>query len=246
MKVSTRIIGVIPARYASTRLPGKPLAVIHGKPMIQRVWERVSQSKYIDLVMVATDDVRISRTVFRFGGEFAMTSAKHKSGTDRIYEAVRDVECDIVVNIQGDEPFINPADIDKAIKPLLVYKDISVSTLCCEIKNKNEIDDPNIVKVIMDNDDNAIYFSRLPVPYKRKKDEKVKYYKHIGLYAFRKSFLARYVKMKQSSLEKAEKLEQLRILENGEKIKVVKTTHDSISIDTKEDLRRINKNNKFK
>lgn len=246
MKVANRIIGVIPARYASTRLPGKPLAMIHGKPMIQRVWERVSQSKYIDLVIVATDDVRITRTVFRFGGEFAMTSAKHKSGTDRIYEAVKDIECDIVVNIQGDEPFINPDDIDKAIKPLLVFKDIGVSTLCCEIKNKNDIDDPNVVKVILDKDDNAIYFSRLPIPYKRKANEKIQYYKHIGLYAFKKNFLTQYVNMKQSTLEKAEKLEQLRILENGEKIRVIKTNYDSISIDTKEDLIRINKNNKFK
>ena len=240
MKVANRIIGVIPARYASTRLPGKPLLLVKGKPMIQRVWEQASKSKYIDLVLVATDDVRISRTVFRFGGEFVMTSLKHKSGTDRIYEAVKDIDCDVVINIQGDEPFINPSDIDAVVKQLLVNKTVGVSTLCHEIKNKNEIDDPNVVKVITDKNGFAIYFSRLPIPYKRKKSEKVKYYKHIGLYAFRKDFLARYVKMKQSPLEKAEKLEQLRIIENGEKIKVAKTKHDSISIDTKEDLKRVN------
>ncbi len=239
-RVSNKIIGVIPARYNSKRLPGKPLIDINGKPMIQRVYEQASKSRYIDFVLVATDDVRISRKVFHFGGEFVMTSKKHKSGTDRIFEAVKNIDCDIVVNIQGDEPYINPAEIDKSIKPLIFDKKLNVSTLCYEIKNKHEIEDPDVVKVILDKDNYAIYFSRLPIPYNRNKREKAKYYKHIGLYVYRKEFLVQYIKMKQSMLEKSEKLEQLRIIENGEKIKVIMTKHDSISIDTVNDLKKIN------
>lgn len=245
MNISNRIIGVIPARYKSTRLRGKPLIKISGKSMIQHVWESASKSKFIDLVIVATDDKRIYEKVIDFGGEVIMTSNKHKSGTDRVFEVVRSMKCNIVVNIQGDEPFINSIDIDKAIKSLLINKDANVSTLCYKINKKDEIDNPNIVKVISDNNKNAVYFSRYPIPFKRNKSYKIKYYKHIGLYVFKKDFLKRYVKMKQSRLEKAENLEQLRILENGEKINVVETKHDSISIDTKEDLKRIKKFRKY-
>lgn len=239
MTVSRRIIGVIPARYGSTRLPGKPLITIKGKSMIQHVWERASKSKYMDLILIATDSRKIFDKVTGFGAEAVMTSKNHKSGTDRVYEAVRKLNCNIVVNIQGDEPFIHPVDIDNAIRPLMLQKNVNASTLCFHMKKKNEIEDPNVVKVILDKDNFSIYFSRYPIPFRSNKKEKVKYYKHIGLYVFRKAFLTRYVNMKSTSLEKVEMLEQLRILENGERIKVIETKHDSISIDTKEDLRKI-------
>ena len=239
------VLGVIPARYASTRLPGKPLIKIGGKPMIQHVYERCKKAKLIDKVIVATDDKRIYYAVVKFGGNAAMTSSKHKSGTDRIGEVVNQrtgelVNLNIVVNIQGDEPFINPANIDKAIKPLLKDKTVNVSTLAFRIKDKKEINDPNVVKVIFDKDGDAIYFSRNPIPYDRDRKGKVNYYKHIGLYVYRKSYLQQLIKMKPSTLEQAEKLEQLRVLENGGKIRVVVTNVDSQSIDTKEDLGKLN------
>ena len=239
-----RVLGVIPARYASTRLPGKPLIKIGGKPMIQHVYQQCLKAKLIDKVIVATDDKRIYDAVIKFGGNAAMTSSKHRSGTDRIGEIVKwqnseIAQCDIVVNIQGDEPFINPANIDKAIKPLLKDKTVNVSTLAFKIKDKKEINDPNVVKVIFDKDGDAIYFSRNPIPYDRDRKGKVNYYKHIGLYVYRKSYLQRLIKMKPSKLEQAEKLEQLRILENGGKIKVVVTNIDSHSVDTREDLRKL-------
>ncbi len=242
-----RVIGVIPARYASTRLPGKPLLKISGKPMIQSVYERCLNAKLIDKVIVATDDKRIYDTVVKFGGNAVMTSSKHRSGTDRIGEVVNQrtgepVNYDIVVNIQGDEPFINPSNIDKAIKPLLKDKTVNVSTLAFKIKNNKEINDPNLVKVIFDKDSNAIYFSRNPIPYNRDKKGTVDYYKHIGLYVYRKSYLQKLIKLRPSKLEQAEKLEQLRILENGGKIRVVVTKADSHSIDTKEDLKQLRKN----
>jgi 3-deoxy-manno-octulosonate cytidylyltransferase (CMP-KDO synthetase) len=238
--VSHKIIGIIPARYDSTRLPGKPLIDIKRKPMIQRVYEQAMKSKYLDLILVATDDMRIYKSVKAFGGEAIMTSKNHKSGTERIVEAVKKINCEIVVNIQGDEPYIDPKSIDLAIKPLLLDKNVNVSTLCFQLTKKNEIEDSNVVKVIFDKHNNAIYFSRYPIPYNRNKNNKVKYYKHIGLYVYRKDYLTKYIHMKESSPEKAEKLEQLRILENGEKIRVVETKCDSISIDTKEDLKKIN------
>lgn len=234
-----KIIGVIPARYSSTRLPGKPLIEIHGKPMIQHVWERSMRSKYIDRLIVATDDKRIFNAVKKFCGEVVMTSRNHKSGTDRIGEAVRNIRCDIVVNIQGDEPFIDPKNIDRAIEPLLKDKRLNVSTLCFKISDSNEIYDYDIVKVVFDKYYNCLYFSRCPIPYNRDKKSQPDHYKHIGLYVYRKKFLMEFIKMKQTKMEKAEKLEQLRILENGEKIRVVVTNKDSISIDTEEDLIRI-------
>ncbi|MCY7362133.1 MAG: 3-deoxy-manno-octulosonate cytidylyltransferase [Ignavibacteria bacterium] len=243
-----KIAGIIPARYASTRLPGKPLTLINGKPMIQRVYEQSLKSKYLEKVIVATDDRRIFDCVKSFGGNVVMTSVKHQSGTDRIYEAVKNLKCDIVVNIQGDEPFINPKNIDKAILPLLIDKEINVSTLAIKIKSTADLLDVNKVKVIVDNNNYAIYFSRNCLPYDMKNnpaDNRFigmnKYYKHIGLYVYRKSYLIKFSKMEKSYLEKMEKLEQLRILENGDKIKVVITNIDSVSIDTKEDLELINK-----
>lgn len=228
------IIGIIPARYKSTRLPGKPLLVISGKPMIQLVYEHSCKSKYINKVFVATDDKRIYDCVNEFGGNALMTSKEHKSGTDRICEVIKKIKADIIVNIQGDEPFINPKNIDKAIEPLIKDKKINVSTLAIKIKNKIEIDDPNKVKVVFDKNGFALFFSRSVIPFSRD-NIKTDYYKHIGLYVYRKEFLFKYINMTQTKLENAEKLEQLRILEYGEKIKVVLTNIDSSSIDTKRD-----------
>jgi len=240
------IIGIIPARFGSTRLPGKPLIKIKGKPMIQRVYEQAMKSKYISKVIVATDDKRIFNKVRSFGGITVMTSKKHKSGTDRIAEVAINERCSIVVNIQGDEPFIDPVNIDKAIKPLLKDKNLNVSTLVVRISDLDELYDTNNVKVVLDKYNNALYFSRSAIPFNedfrknfRKIPDKKNFYKHIGMYVYRKNFLLKLSKMKASYLEQSEKLEQLRILENGERIKVVLTKIDSFSIDTKEDIMKI-------
>jgi 3-deoxy-manno-octulosonate cytidylyltransferase (CMP-KDO synthetase) len=236
-----RIIGIIPARYESTRLPGKPLIKICGKPMIQNVWENAGKSKLLDKLVVATDNKLIYETVESFGGEAVLTSKKHKSGTDRIGEAAKKYKCDLVVNIQGDEPFISYKNIDAAIKPLLEDKKLNVSTLGYYFKDKEEINNPNIVKIVIDKNNYALYFSRCAVPYDRDRTEKIKYIKHIGLYVYRTNYLYEFIKLKQTVHEIAEKLEQLRILDNGEKIKVVISNIDSKSVDTIEDLESINK-----
>jgi len=243
-----KIVGIIPARYSSSRLPGKPLLLIKGKPMIQNVYEQSEKSKFINKVIVATDDKRIFNCVKNFGGEVVMTSTKHQTGTDRIYEAIKNIKCDIVVNIQGDEPYIDPKNIDNAIKPLIAVKSINVSTLAIRIKDITDLLDENKVKVVLDKNNFALYFSRSFIPYDMKhnplqkwalKDNK--YYKHIGLYVYRKEYLIKFNKTKKSYLENMEKLEQLRILENGDKIKVVITKKDSFSVDTKSDWDLINK-----
>lgn len=233
-----KITGIIPARYDSTRFPGKPLADINGKPMIQHVWESAKKSRFLNRVIVAADDKRIFDTVISFGGEAVMTSKRHKSGTDRIAEAVKNIKCDIAVNIQGDEPFISYKNIDKAVEQLINDKTLNAATLAVKIKDESEIKDPNNVKVVIDKNGNALYFSRSRIPFNRDKGN-INYFKHIGLYVYRKSFLMKLVKMKQTLLEKAESLEQLRILENGEKIRVVITKIDSISVDTPADLYKI-------
>jgi 3-deoxy-manno-octulosonate cytidylyltransferase (CMP-KDO synthetase) len=234
-----KIIGVIPARYGSTRFPGKALTDIGGKPMIQRVWESSSKSKLINELYIATDDKRIFDAAGRFWGKAVMTSSKHKSGSDRIGEAVKNIKCDIVVNIQGDEPFINPLNIDKAIKPLMTDKNIQVSTLCTKIKNVEEIDNPNVVKVVTDKNGFALYFSRHAIPFNRDNTKGISYFKHIGLYVYRKDYLMKFIKIKPSKLELAERLEQLRIIESGERIKVVVTNIDSVTIDTESDLKKL-------
>lgn len=243
-----KVAGIIPARYASTRLPGKPLILIHGKPMIQRVYEQAKKSKLVTSVIVATDDKRIFDCVKGFGGEVMMTSEKHQSGTDRLSEVAKKINCDIVVNIQGDEPFIDPENIDLAIEPVLKDKKLNVSTLIIKIKNSDELLDVNKVKVVIDRNNFALYFSRNLIPFDmaQKSLNKIKIgkniiYKHIGLYVYRKDYLLKIPKMKTGYLESVEKLEQLRILENGDKIKVMLTKKDSVSVDTIEDLKKINR-----
>jgi len=234
------IVGIIPARYGSNRFPGKPLADINGKPMIQHVYESAARSKLLKRIIVATDDKRIYNAVGRFWGDVVMTSQKHKSGTDRVGEAAKDINCDIVVNIQGDEPFIDYRNIDKAIAPLIKDKEINASTLASKLDDIREINDPNVVKVFFDKEKFAIDFSRTVKPYNQGK-KKANFYKHIGLYVYRKNYLLKFIKMKPSKRELAEKLEQLRILDNGDDIKVVLTRLNSLSVDTKEDLKRARK-----
>jgi 3-deoxy-manno-octulosonate cytidylyltransferase (CMP-KDO synthetase) len=234
------IVGIIPARYGSTRLPGKPLIKINAKPMIQHVYENAMKSKKLNRLIVATDDKRIYNTVAGFWGEVVMTSPRHKSGTDRVGEIAKNIQCDIVVNIQGDEPFIDFRNIDRAIEPLVKDRRINVSTLCCKITDVKEVSDPNVVKVAFDKEKFATMFSRKIILNTAK--GKANFYKHIGLYVYRKDFLMTFIKMKPSKGELSEKLEQLRILENGEKIKVVVTRINSQSVDTKEDLKKLLKN----
>lgn len=231
-----KIIGVIPARYASTRFPGKPLVMLNGKSMIHRVYEQAFYSKLIDDILVATDDRRILKEVISFGGNSVLTSKKHKTGTDRIVEAIKGIKCDIVVNIQGDEPFIKPEVIDTAILPLLKDSELNVSTLAFPfIEN---VKDENKVKVVFDKNNYALYFSRSVIPNNSRNKSNIIYYKHLGLYVYRKDFLLKFCRTKQSNIEKAEKLEQLRMLSMGEKIKVVITKDDSISIDTLKDYKK--------
>lgn len=243
------ISAIIPARYGSTRFPGKPLAVILGKSMIRHVYERVERSNYVDEVIVATDDERIFWEVKSFGGKARMTSHHHPSGTDRIAEVARDLPSRIIVNVQGDEPLVHPEMIDLAIEPLLRHPDIPVATLKTKISETQELMDPNVVKVVTDRSDFALYFSRLPIPFIRDywndhmKMESLEgmghFFKHIGLYVFRREFLLLFSSMEPSTLERLEGLEQLRILENGYRIKVVRTEHTSIGVDTQEDIPRV-------
>lgn len=233
-----KTVAIIPARYASSRLPGKPLKDIGGKTMIHRVYEQVKSSTNIDQVIVATDDQRIYDQVKDFGGRVQLTSKDHKTGTDRLVEVAKDLEAEIIVNVQGDEPLINPAMIDQAVEPLLKDHGIQMGTLKKKISDKEELENPNVVKVITDKDNFALYFSRSLIPYPRAGIE-FDYYKHIGLYVYRRDFLLRYVNLNKSKLEEQESLEQLRALENGYKIKVVETKYQSIGVDTVEDLERV-------
>lgn len=244
-----KAIGIIPARYASTRLEGKVLLDIAGKPMIQHVYERSSQSTLLAEVYVATDDPRILSAVERFGGKAHLTSPLHPSGTDRVAELAAKLEADIVVNIQGDEPLISPQMIESAILPLLGDCSVQMSTLCRRITDPQEVFDPNVVKVVQNREGFALYFSRSPIPFHRDlwkgSGASIEYgggvvcYKHFGLYAYRKDFLLRFSGLKPTPLERIEQLEQLRALENGYEIKVVESEEETIGVDTEQDLERV-------
>ena len=237
-----RIVGVIPARYGSSRFEGKVLADIAGKPMIQWVYERANQSKMLDELFVAVDDPRVQSGVEQFGGKAVLTAAYHKSGTDRIAEAIENMPVDIVVNIQGDQPLLDPDMIDEAVIPMIDNPEIQMSTLKREIE-KDEFDDPGVVKVVVDDNDFALYFSRSLIPYPRY-EENIRVFEHIGLYVYRKDFLLKISKMSLGYLEKIESLEQLRVLEKGYKILVIETKMDrtsGISVDTPEDLKKVEK-----
>lgn len=229
-----KIISVIPSRYASSRFPGKPLAMILGKPMIQWVYERVKSVKEISEVYVATDDKRIYDAVESFGGKAIMTG-ECSCGSDRVYQACEGIDCDIILNIQGDEPMIKTEMIRDLISAFN-DPDVYMATLKKEITEDCDINNPNIAKLITDSDNNAIYFSRSTIPYNRDKIKDVRYYKHIGVYGYKKDFLKKFVSLPQSSLEISEQLEQLRAIENGYKIRVVETQHQSIGVDLPEHI----------
>jgi 3-deoxy-manno-octulosonate cytidylyltransferase (CMP-KDO synthetase) len=235
------ILAVIPARYASTRLPGKPLVSIAGKPMIQRVWERARQASRVSRVIVATDDERIAKAVKSFGGEAVLTRADHRSGTERVAEvAVAHPDAEILVNVQGDMPLIDPAAIDAGIEAVRGEEDVKLGTLAVPIGNPAEIMDPNVVKTVLDFDGNALYFSRAPIPWVRDRQGPVhaKHLKHVGLYVFRREALLEFATFPQGDLERIEQLEQLRWLENGYRIRVVETEYITVEVDTPEDVKR--------
>lgn len=232
-------IGIIPARYGATRFEGKLLAELCGKPVIQHTWENAKKAKSIEDLIIATDDKRIYSCVKGFGAKVVYTSKEHKSGSDRLTEVVTSIDAKVICNIQADEPLIHPAMIDDVVSPLLKDKSILMTSLCHKIRNEHELLDPNIVKVVRDRKDFALYFSRSAIPYMRNQDSRgVNYYKHIGIYAYTKDFLFTFKSLPQSKLEKIEKLEQLRVIENGYKIKVVETKFDTVGIDTPEDLEK--------
>lgn len=230
------IIGVIPARYNSTRLPFKLLRNIFDKPLIQWTWENASRARSLDRLIVACDDQRIEEVVRGFGGDVVMTSARHLSGTDRIAEAVNHLDVDVIINIQADEPVVHPSVIDALAQAMRNDSDLVMATVRKKVDDEREINDSNVVKVICDKDGFALYFSRFSLPYYRQADTQKLYYKHLGVYAYTKDFLYTYRKLPVSYLENAEKLEQLRVLEAGYKIKVIETKFESCGVDTEDDL----------
>ncbi len=236
-----KIIGIIPARYKSVRFEGKPLAKIGEKTMVQMVYERCLESKLLNQVRVATDDQRIYENVLSFGGEAVLTGENIATGSDRCYEAVKNQDCEIIVNIQGDEPLIQPKVIDSCIQAILDAPKAVCSTPVVESNDIEEIYSPNAIKVALNQDFEALYFSRYPIPYHRSQIQIKEYYKHIGLYCYRKNFLEKYVTMPQTPLELSESLEQLRILENGYRIQCCLVDYESIGVDTKEDLEKVRK-----
>ncbi len=235
-------IAVIPSRYGSSRFVGKPLALVAGKPMIQRVYEQAEKSKAVSKTIVATDDKRIFDVVKEFGGEAVMTSDRCRSGSDRVAQTadILDLDLDdIIINIQGDQPIFNPETLDEMIAPFENDPDLVMSTLAFKIQDKREIIDPKDVKVTFDKNKFAMYFSRAQIPFPRDKDTNAEFYKHLGFYAYKKKFLDKLVNLPTGTCEHIEKLEQLRVLEFGYKIKVVITQYDSPEIDLPEDIKRI-------
>jgi 3-deoxy-manno-octulosonate cytidylyltransferase (CMP-KDO synthetase) len=237
------VVIVIPARYGSTRLPGKPLVTLAGQPMIQRVYERARMATRASRVIVATDDERIVKAVETFGGEARMTRPDHRTGTERVAEVAAHEKGDVFVNIQGDEPLLDPIAVDTAIDALLEEPAASIATVATPIKTPTDIMDPNVVKVVLDFEENALYFSRAPIPWVRDTGSiiQVRHLKHLGLYVFQRNALLEYATLPQGELERIEQLEQLRWLENGWKIRVAEVTHDAVSVDVPEDVARVEK-----
>ncbi len=241
-----KAIGVIPARYASTRFPGKPLALLAGKPVVQWVYERAKKAKLLNDVIVATDDQRIFDCVKKFGGNARMTRPDHPSGSDRVAEVARHAEAEVIVNIQGDEPLIAPAAIDLSVELLANQPADVVGTLVRRLTKPEELGDSNVVKVVLSDEGHALYFSRSPIPFVRGESDPTRwpqkhsyFYKHIGLYVFRRDFLFQFVEWAPGKLEQAESLEQLRILERGIRMAVAITDYEARGIDTPEDLQRL-------
>lgn len=235
------VVGVIPSRYSSTRFEGKVLVDISGKPMLQRVYERAREARLLDDLIIACDDVRVAKAAGDFGAKVVLTSKDHISGTDRICEVVNPLDVKVVVNIQGDEPLIHPTMIDSVARALLDDSSLSMATIIKAIDEPEVINDPNVVKVVIDKNNFALYFSRSPIPHCAQNSE-IKlpvYFKHIGLYAYTKDFLFIYKNLPVSYLEKVERLEQLRVLEEGLRVKAIETKYDTIGVDTPEDLEKV-------
>jgi len=247
-KTDSIILGVIPARFASSRLMGKPLADIGGKTLLQHTYEGAKNSKLMDKIIIAVDDEQVAKAARSFGAAVMMTPKDCPSGSDRIAIVAKEFpRAEIIVNIQGDEPFISGTMIDQAIEPLLFDLTVNVSTLAKKIETVEEFTSPSVTKVVFDYNNFALYFSRAPIPFVRDAEneeemiEKASVYKHIGLYVYRKDSLFRFTQLNPTDLEQWEKLEQLRMLENGFKIKIVETEYDSFSVDTPEDLAKARK-----
>jgi 3-deoxy-manno-octulosonate cytidylyltransferase (CMP-KDO synthetase) len=238
-----KVVVVIPARYGSTRLPGKPLVSLVGKTMIQRVHDRAKLAERVARVIVATDDDRIVKAVQEFGGEARMTRHDHRTGTERVAEVAAHETGDIFVNVQGDEPLLDPVALDTAVGALLEEPQAAIATVATPIRTPGDIMDPNVCKVVLDFDENALYFSRAPIPWVRDTAGHVqaRHLKHLGLYVFRRDALLEYPTLPQGDLEKIEQLEQLRWLENGWKIRVAQVEHDAVSVDVPEDITRVEK-----
>lgn len=256
-RAGSGVLGVIPARYQAARFPGKPLALIAGRPMIQRVYDAAHRARLLDAVVVATDDARIAATVRGFGGEVVMTSARCRSGTDRVAEVARRRREAIVLNIQGDEPLLHPAMVDQVARVLLGDAGIVMASLRRRLDDPSDLRNPHVVKVVVDRQDRALYFSRAPIPFVRndagsglgaRGSERVTsalspqpsaHFKHIGIYGYQRGFLLRFARLRPTALERREGLEQLRALEHGYAIVVPETPHDAIGVDTPADLRRV-------
>ena len=238
-----QVVVVIPARFGSTRLPGKPLVNLAGKPMVQRVYERAKEARSATRVIVATDDERIVKAVESFGGEARMTRPGHRTGTERIAEVAAHTEGDVFVNVQGDEPLLDPQAVDTAVGALLEEPVAAIATVAVPIKTPQDIMDPNVVKTVLDFDGNALYFSRAPIPWVRDSTSHsvVRHLKHLGLYVFQRDALLEYPTLPQGELERIEQLEQLRWMENGWKIRVREVEHDAVSVDVPADVERVEK-----
>jgi len=235
------VIGVIPARYSSTRFNGKVLADLLGKTMLEHVWGRARESRILDDLIIACDDEKVARIASEFGAKTVMTAKAHASGTDRISEIINPLDVKIVINIQADEPLIHPTMIDSVAQALLDDRTLSMATLMRRIEDPHLVNDPHLVKVVVDKNNFALYFSRAPIPFlaPNSEEREPSYYKHIGLYGYTKDFLFIYKNLPVSKLERIEKLEQLRALEEGYRIKVIETKYDTIGVDTPEDLEKV-------
>ncbi|MBD3295785.1 MAG: 3-deoxy-manno-octulosonate cytidylyltransferase [Candidatus Omnitrophica bacterium] len=242
-----KVVAVIPARWQSTRLKGKVLADINGKPMLQHVWENVKKAHEVDEVIIAADREKVIKAVENFGGKAVFTSPEQPSGTDRLAEVASSVDADVYINVQGDEPMVHPLMIDELAQVFEYERNIRMATLIKRIHTKEEVADPNVVKVVADRKGFALYFSRSPIPYVRDVpfsaasggELEGRYFKHVGLYSYSKDFLFTYTNLPKSTLELDEKLEQLRVLEHGYKIRTIETRYDTIGVDTREDLEKV-------
>ena len=236
---SARVVAIIPARYHSTRLPGKPLALIDGRPMVEHVYRHAEAARLVDAILVATDDQRVAEAVDGFGGTAVLTDPTHETGTDRLAEVAGFLEGELVVNVQGDEPLITGQAIDLAVQPCLHRGEEFISTLRRRIEDMSDLETPSVVKVVVDREGYALYFSRSRIPFVRPGEATPVLWRHLGLYVYRRTFLLMLAGLAQTPLECAEGLEQLRVLEHGIRILTVETTVDSIGVDTPEDLERL-------